>query len=487
MSKIAAIVGRPNVGKSTLFNRLIGSRKAIVDDFSGVTRDRHYGVCEWLNREFTVIDTGGYVTNSDDVFEAAIRDQVKIAMSEADILLFMVDAAVGVTDLDLNFAEVLRKGNKPVLMVVNKVDNNERLMEAAEFYSMGFDPLFTISSMTGSGTGELLEEIYKRLNLKEEPEAIPKEIVEEAAEDPHMEVETDEEGEEFEYPVWAEEDYEEEVEESPEDKEKKPYDGIPKVAVVGRPNVGKSSFVNALLGEDRNIVTPIAGTTRDTILTHYKAFGKEMHLVDTAGIRKKGKVHENIEFYSVMRSIKAIQNSDVVVLMLDATLGLEAQDMNLLFLALKNNKGIIILVNKWDLVEDKETNTIKKFEESIRAKTAPFTDFPILFISVLTKQRIFKAVEKIEMVYENMQRRVPTHKLNEFLLPLIQHQPPPATKGKYIRIKYATQLKTRSVIFTLFCNLPQYIKDPYKRFIENKLRESFNFEGVPIRIFFRKK
>lgn len=457
MSKIVAIVGRPNVGKSTLFNRLVGGRKAIVDDMSGVTRDRHYGTAEWMNRDFTLIDTGGYVSNSDDLFESAIRDQVKIAMEEADLLLFMVDTTTGITDLDQSFTEIIRRGNKPALLVVNKVDNNERLLDATEFYSLGFDPLFMVSSATGSGTGELLEEIYDRLDLQAEPEVIPKEIP-------------------------LNEDGEEEVID-----DNSPYTGIPKVAIVGRPNVGKSSFVNALLGYDRNIVTPIAGTTRDTIHTQYKAFGKEMLLVDTAGIRKKGKVHENIEFYSVMRSIKAIEGCDICVLMLDATLGLEAQDMNLLHLAIRHNKGIVLLVNKWDLIEDKETNTLKKFEDSIRQKTAPFVNYPILFISVTEKQRIFKAVEKVEEVYENLQRKIQTHKLNEFLLPVIEHQPPPATKGKYIRIKYATQLKTRSVAFALFCNLPQYIRDPYKRFLENKLRESFNFEGVPIRIFFRKK
>lgn len=450
MSKIAAIVGRPNVGKSTLFNRLVGARKAIVDDLSGVTRDRHYGKAEWMNREFVIIDTGGYVPHSSDVFESAIRDQVKIAIEESDLLFFMVDVTTGLTDLDMAFADLLRKSKKPVVLIVNKVDNNERLLDATEFYSLGFDPLFSLSSITGSGTGELLDEVYKILDLEEEEEVVPTEEIEDDTV----------------FPAGIQ---------------------IPKVAIVGRPNVGKSSLVNALLGVDRNIVTPIAGTTRDTIHTHYQAFGKEMLLVDTAGMRKKGKVHENIEFYSVLRAIKAIEECDVCVIMVDAAQGVEAQDMNLFHLAMKNNKGIVLLVNKWDLVENKETNTIKQFEETIRTKTAPFTDFPILFISVLNKQRIFKAVETIEMVFENMKRRVTTSRFNEFILPIIEQTPPPSEKGKYVRIKYATQLKANSVVFAFFCNLPQYVKESYKRFLENKIRNEFNFQGVPIKLFFRKK
>ncbi|MBI1221665.1 MAG: ribosome biogenesis GTPase Der [Bacteroidetes bacterium] len=453
MSKIAAIVGRPNVGKSTLFNRLVGARKAIVDDLSGVTRDRHYGKAEWKNREFVVIDTGGYVPHSSDVFESAIRDQVVIAIEESDILIFMVDVTTGITDLDMAFADLLRKSRKPVMLVVNKVDNNDKLIDAAEFYSLGFDPLFNLSSMTGSGTGEMLDYMYDHLELEKEEELIPTG----------------------------------DLEEVDEDRIFPDTPGLPKVAIVGRPNVGKSSLVNAFLGYDRNIVTPIAGTTRDTIHTHYNAFGKEMLLVDTAGIRKKGKVHENIEFYSVLRAIRAIEECDVCVIMVDATLGVQAQDLNLFHLAMKNSKGILLLVNKWDLIENKETNTVKQFEESIRSKTAPFVDYPIHFISVQNKQRIFKAIESIESVYENMKRTVSTSKLNEFILPIIEQTPPPSQKGKYIRIKYATQLKANSVVFAFFCNLPQYVKDSYKRFLENKIRNEYNFQGVPIKLFFRKK
>jgi GTP-binding protein len=448
MSKIAAIVGRPNVGKSTLFNRLIGERKAIVDDMSGVTRDRHYGKAEWLDREFVVIDTGGYVPNSEDVFESAIRSQVQIAMDESDLLLFMVDVTTGITDLDQAFANILRKGKKPVLVVVNKVDNNERLIDTHEFYSFGFGEMFPVSSVSGAGTGDLMDKIYETLNLKEEVPANP---VTEAAGDEIIDT------------------------------------GLPKVAIVGRPNVGKSSLINALLGEERNIVTAIAGTTRDTIHTHYKAFGHEMLLVDTAGIRKKAKVREDVEFYSVMRSIKAIEECDVCVVMIDATTGVESQDLNLIFLAVKNSKGLILLVNKWDLVEDKASNTIVQMEKELREKTMPFVDYPIIFISVLEKQRIFKTVEVIERIYGNMKKKIATSKLNEFILPVIENTPPPANKGKYIRIKYVTQLKTHSVAFAFFCNLPQYIKDPYKRFLENKLRDEFNFEGVPMKLFFRKK
>jgi GTP-binding protein len=454
MSKIAAIVGRPNVGKSTLFNRLVGARKAIVDDHSGVTRDRHYGKGEWRNRGFVVIDTGGYVPNSSDVFESAIRDQVKIAIEESDILLFMVDVTTGITDLDLAFADILRKSHKPVFLIVNKIDNNDRVIEAAEFYSMGFDPLFHVSSLSGSGTGEILDEMYDVLELEKE--------------EPVLESPNDDD-------------------ESEDDSVFPKRSDVPKVAIVGRPNVGKSSLVNALLGFERNIVTPIAGTTRDTIHTHYKAFGNEMLLVDTAGIRKKAKVHENIEFYSVLRAIKAIEECDVCVIMVDATQGVESQDLNLFNLAMKNNKGIMLLINKWDLVENKETNTMKFFEEAIRAKTAPFVDYPIMFISVIEKQRIFKAVEGIQAVYDNMRRTVSTSKLNEFILPIIEQTPPPSEKGKYVRIKYVTQLKANAVVFAFFCNLPQYVKESYKRFLENKLRQEYNFQGVPIKLFFRKK
>lgn len=458
MSKIVAIVGRPNVGKSTLFNRLVGERKAIVDDVSGVTRDRHYGKCEWLNREFVIIDTGGYVTHSDDIFESAIRDQVKVAIQEADLLLFMTDVTTGITDLDQEFASLLRKNKKPVLLVVNKVDNHDRLIDSNEFYALGFPELFTLSSISGAGTGELLDTVYEKLSLENDQEVIPIQIEEAFDADSDEEIS----------PATAD-------------------NVLPKIAIVGKPNVGKSSFVNALLGEDRNIVTPIAGTTRDTIHTHYKGFGKELLLIDTAGIRKKGKVHEDIEFYSVMRSIKAIEECDVCVIMIDATSGVEAQDLNLIHLALKNNKGLVLLVNKWDLIENKTSNTPRDFENTIKAKTAPFTDYPILFISVLTKQRIFQSLEVIEKVYDNKKRKVATSKLNEFILPIIEATPPPAIKGKYIRIKYATQLKADSVVFAFFCNLPQYIKDPYKRFLENRLREQFDFNGVPIKLFFRKK
>lgn len=435
MGNIVAIVGRPNVGKSTLFNRLVGERKAIVDDVSGVTRDRHYGNAEWQNREFIVIDTGGFVKDSSDVFESAINEQVEIAIEEADVLLFMVDVATGVTDLDQQVANLLRRTSKPVLVVVNKVDNYDRITDAVEFYSTGFDELFNISAITGSGTGELLEALVEKLG--DEPE----------------------------------------IEETE----------LPKIAIIGRPNVGKSSLVNALLGKQRNIVTDVAGTTRDTIHTRYNAFGQDFLLVDTAGIRKKGKVHENIEFYSVMRSVKAIEDADVCVLMIDATEGIQAQELNLFYLAERNGKGIVILVNKWDLVENKQTNTAKEYEEQIKAKIAPFVNVPVIFISALNKQRIFQAVEKAVEVYNNLSNKISTSKINEVMLPIIEATPPPALKGKYIRIKYVTQLKTRAVSFAFFCNLPQYIKDPYKRFLENKLRQQFNFEGVPIRIYFRKK
>lgn len=437
MGNIVAIVGRPNVGKSTLFNRLTGNRQAIVDDFSGVTRDRHYGKAEWLDKEFNVIDTGGYVPNSSDVFEAAIRTQVKIAVQEADVILFMVDVAVGITDLDTELSHILRKSKKPVLLVVNKVDNSNRHLDAAEFWALGFDALYNISSASGSGTGDLLDEAMKHLTFTDEN--------------------TDAEEEE-----------------------------LPKIAIIGRPNVGKSSLINALMGEERNIVTDIAGTTRDSINSHYKMFDKEFVLVDTAGIRRKNRVSEDLEFYSVMRSIKALEDCDVTVLVLDATVGIDAQDMNLVTLAVKNNKGLVILVNKWDLVE-KDHKTSLEFEKTIREKLKPFSDVPIVFTSAVTKQRIFKAVESALHVAENRKRKISTSKLNEYILDKIETYPPPPIKGKFVKIKYATQLPGRSPKFAFFCNHPQYVSDSYKRFIENKLREEYDFEGVPLMIYMRKK
>ncbi|MFB5945883.1 ribosome biogenesis GTPase Der [Albibacterium profundi] len=433
MSNIIAIVGRPNVGKSTFYNRLTESRKAIVDDFSGVTRDRHYGQGEWIGKTFTVIDTGGYVHGSDDIYEAAIREQVLIAIDEASVILFMVDVTTGITDLDDEIANLLRRSKKPVFVVVNKVDNTNLHIEAATFYSLGLGEIYNISSMTGSGTGELLDEVVKHFEDLPEEEST-----------------------------------------------------LPKYAIVGRPNVGKSSLTNALVGEVRNIVTPNAGTTRDSIAIHYNQFGHEFLLIDTAGLRKKGKVREDIEFYSVMRTIKALEEADVVLLMLDATEGIESQDINIFHLAQKNKKGIVIIVNKWDLIE-KDHKSTKEFETQIREKIAPFVDVPIIFTSVTEKQRIMKVVETAGNVYENKTKKISTSKLNDVMLPIIQSYPPPATKGKYIKIKYVTQINGRSPMFAFFCNLPQYVKDPYKRFIENKLREHFGFEGVPIDIFFRQK
>ena len=434
MGNIVAIVGRPNVGKSTFFNRLIQKRQAIVDSVSGVTRDRHYGKTDWNGKEFSVIDTGGYIVGSDDIFEGEIRKQVDLAIEEANAILFLVDAQQGVTDMDMTVAKHLRKSDKPVFLVANKVDNGQILQEAVELYALGMGDYFCISSINGSGTGELLDELIAKL-----PDA-----------------------------------------EAEEDSD------LPRFAIVGRPNVGKSSFVNALVGEERNIVTDIAGTTRDSLDTHYTKFGHDFVLVDTAGVRKKKKVSEDLEFYSVMRSIRSIEYSDVCLLLIDATLGFESQDQSIFHLADKNRKGIVILVNKWDLV-DKDTHTTKAYEASIREKIAPFTDVPILFISALTKQRLLKALEIAIKVSEDRKARISTSKLNDVMLPFIEHNPPPATKGKYIRIKFCTQLPTKTPTFAFFANLPQYIKEPYKRYIENKLRESFNFSGVPLQIFFRKK
>ena len=435
MSNIVAIVGRPNVGKSTFFNRMIQKRQAIVDDTSGVTRDRHYGKSDWNGKEFTVIDTGGYVVGSDDTFEEEIRKQVELAIDEANVILFMVDNQVGLTDMDKEVGNLLRRTKKPTFLVVNKVDTNKNIDDTYEFYNLGFEKMYTIAAMSGSGTGELLDD-----------------VVDTFTEEEHID----------------------------------PFEGLPKITIVGRPNAGKSTFINALLGEERNIVTDIAGTTRDSIETLYNKFGHEFVLVDTAGMRKKGKVSEDLEFYSVMRSVRAIEECDVCVLMIDAERGIEAQDLNILYLAERNRKGVVILVNKWDLLE-KETNIMKEYKDAILKRIAPFTDVPVLFISALTKQRVLKAVDTFIDVHENRSRRIKTSKLNETLLPIIEITPPPAVKGKYIKIKYVTQLPTKTPQFAFFCNLPQYIRDPYKRFIENQLRREFDFEGVPIEVYFRKK
>ena len=435
MSNILAIVGRPNVGKSTLFNRLLERREAIVDSIAGVTRDRHYGKSDWNGVEFTVIDTGGYDVGSDDIFEEEIRKQVQLAVDEATSIVFMVNVEEGLTDTDQEIYQLLRKANKPLYVVVNKVDSSKELLPATEFYQLGIEKYYTLSSATGSGTGELLDDIVRDFPTTE-----------------YVDV----------------------------------FEGLPRITIAGRPNVGKSTLTNALLGDERNIVTDIAGTTRDSIETIYNKFGHEFILVDTAGMRKKSKVNEDLEFYSVMRSIRAIENSDVVILMIDATKGWESQDMNIFGIAQKNRNGIVILVNKWDLVE-KETNTMKQFENQIREKIALFSDVPILFISALTKQRILKAVETAVEVYENRKKRIKTSKLNEIMLPIIENTPPPALKGKYIKIKYCTQLPTVTPQFAFFCNLPQYVKEPYKRFIENQLRKNFDFTGVPIEVYFRQK
>ncbi|WBL22925.1 ribosome biogenesis GTPase Der [Zunongwangia sp. HRR-M8] len=434
MSGIVAIVGRPNVGKSTFFNRLIQRREAIVDSVSGVTRDRHYGKSDWNGRHFSLIDTGGYVIGSDDVFESEIDKQVELAIDEADVIIFMVDVETGITPMDEDVAILLRKVNKPVFLAVNKVDNNKRLENAVEFYSLGLGDYFPIASTNGSGSGDLLDAVIK---------ALPEETNAEESE-------------------------------------------LPRFAVVGRPNAGKSSFINALIGEERYIVTDIAGTTRDSIDTKYNRFGFEFNLVDTAGIRRKSKVKEDLEFYSVMRSVRAIENADVCLLVLDATRGFDGQVQNIFWLAQRNRKGIVILVNKWDLVE-KETNTMKTLEQEIRREIEPFTDVPVVFMSVLNKQRIFKAIETAVKVFENRSKKIKTRELNDVMLPIIENNPPPAYKGKFVKIKFCMQLPTPQPQFAFFCNLPQYVRDPYKRFIENKLREEFDFKGVPITIYFRKK
>lgn len=435
MGNIVAIVGRPNVGKSTFFNRLVAGRHAIVDEVAGVTRDRIYGKCDWNGIEFSVVDTGGYVVNSDDIFEEEIRKQVKLAIEEADTILFLVDVKVGITDMDQAVAEILRRSKKKVFLVANKVDNNDLLYDANEFYRFGLGQPFCISSISGSGTGDLLDEVVK--DFENEPE---------------------------------------------EEKDL----NIPKIAFVGRPNVGKSSLINALIGEDRNIVTPIAGTTRDAVDTHYNKFGHNFIIVDTAGLRRKTKVHEDLEFYSVMRSIRTIESSDVCLLLLDATLGLEGQDLNIFNLIVKNKKGVVIVVNKWDLVE-KDNKTTVEYTNLIKERIAPFQDVPIVFASALTKQRIHKVLETVTEVYKNRKKKIATSKLNEFLQTALEIQQPPAYKGKYIKIKYVTQLPTQTPSFAFFCNLPQYIREPYKRYMENKLRETFNFSGVPLQIYFRAK
>jgi GTP-binding protein len=434
MSNLIAIVGRPNVGKSTLFNRITGSRQAIVEETAGVTRDRHYGHAEWNGRKFSVIDTGGYVQGSDDVFEEEICRQVKVAIQEASMLMFVVDAMEGITPLDEDVAEIIRRSKKKVFLVANKVDNHERQSYVPEFYGLGLGDPIAVSSVNGSGTGDLLDEIVKNLGPEEE-------IIEEE---------------------------------------------VPRIAIVGRPNAGKSSIVNALLGQDKLIVTDIAGTTRDAIDTRFKGFGFDVVLVDTAGLRKKSKVHEDIEFYSVMRTVRTIEDCDVIMLVIDAQEGFESQDMNIFQLAIKNSKGVVLLVNKWDLIE-KDHKTTLKFEETIRNKIAPFNDIPIIFTSATTKQRVIKGLEEAVAVYENRKRRISTSKLNDTMLPIIERTPPPSMKASYVKIKYVTQLPTRTPVFAFFCNHPQYVRESYKRFLENQLRENFNFKGVPIGIVFRKK
>ena len=432
---LVAIVGRPNVGKSTLFNRLVGNRQAIVDATAGTTRDRHYGKTDWNGREFSIIDTGGYTVNSDDIFEDEIRKQVMLAIEEADVILFMVEVGTGVTDLDMMMAEVLRRAKKRTILVCNKVDNYDLIYSSNDFYSLGLGDPFCISSMSGSGTGDLMDEILKHL---------------------------------------------------PEDCEAEELEDLPRITIVGRPNVGKSSMTNALLGRDRNIVTNIAGTTRDSIHTRYNKYGMDFYLVDTAGMRKKGKTMEDLEFYSVMRSIRAIEASDVCILMLDAQQGLESQDLNIHNLIVRNRKGCVIVVNKWDLIE-KSNNTMKEWKEALEKRLAPFNDIPIIFTSALNKQRILDVLQTAIRVYESRSRRIPTSEFNDYMLPIIEETPPPSTKGKYIRIKYAMQLPTPTPQFVFFCNLPQYIRENYRRFLENHLREHWDFSGVPIQIYFRQK
>lgn len=436
MSNIVAIVGRPNVGKSTLFNRLLERREAIVDSTAGVTRDRHYGKSDWNGVEFTVIDTGGYEVSTDDIFQEEISKQVELAVDEATSIIFMMNVEEGLTDTDQEMFEMLRRSAKPVYIVVNKVDSAKEELPATEFYQLGIEKYYTLSSATGSGTGELLDDIVKDF---------------------------------------------------PNREYKDPFEGLPRITIAGRPNVGKSTLTNALLDVDRNIVTDIAGTTRDSIETLYNKFGHEFVLVDTAGMRRKSRVNENLEFYSVMRSVRAIENSDVVIIMVDATQGWESQDMNIFGIAQKNRKGIVIVVNKWDLVEDKKTNTMRDFEAAIKNKIGQFTDIPVLFVSALTKQRILKAVETAMEVFENRKKKIKTSQLNEVMLPIFENNPPPALKGKYIKIKYCVQLGTPSPQFVFFCNLPQYVKEPYKRFTENQLRKHFGFTGVPIEVYFRQK
>ena len=435
---LVAIVGRPNVGKSTLFNRLVGNRQAIVDETAGVTRDRHYGKCEWCGHEFSVVDTGGFTSGSDDVFEGEIRKQVMIAIEECDLVLFMVEAATGITDFDEEIADILRRCKKPVILTVNKVDTGDKMYDTYQFYGLGLGDPMSIAAATGSGTGDLLDKVV---------ELLPKET--------------------------------RDVED--------PYEGLPRFTIVGKPNVGKSSLTNALLGEERNIVTPVAGTTRDAISSHYNKYGHEFMIVDTAGLRKKAKVTEDLEFYSVLRSIRAIENSDVCILMIDATSGIEAQDMSIFNLIIRNKKGCVIVVNKWDLVTDKGPNTMKEFKQAIEKRIAPMSDIPVIFTSATNKQRILDVLEAADHVYANYSRRIPTSQLNDAMLPEIENYPPPAWKGKYIKIKYITQLPTPSPSFAFFCNLPQYIRDPYKRFLENKLRSHFDFTGCTVQIFLRQK
>lgn len=432
---IVAIVGRPNVGKSTLFNRLVGMRKAIVNDSAGTTRDRHYGTTDWNGREFSVIDTGGYAVGDEDLFEAEIRKQVLLAIEEADVILFLVEVSTGITDLDAIVADLLRRSSKKVILVVNKVDNNELIYNSHEFYALGLGDPYCISSINGSGTGEVMDAVVAAL---------------------------------------------------PEDSKSELPDDLPKFAVVGRPNVGKSSLTNALLGTERNIVTPIAGTTRDSILSRYNKFGMDFYLIDTAGLRKKTKVTEDLEFYSVLRSVRSIETSDVCILMIDATTGIESQDLNIFNLIVRDKKGCVIVINKWDLV-DKTEKTMKEMTENIRRRIAPFSDVPIIFTSVLNKQRIMDVLQTAMRVYHSRARRIPTSELNEYLLPIIEETPPPSTKGKYIRIKYVTQLSSPTPVFAFFVNLPQYIKEGYRRYLENKIREHWDFQGVPIQIFFRQK